>query len=179
MNQFDNYFNLFSLPVELPIDKNTLNRQYQQLQRQYHPDNFATENETKRLAMLQYSAEINQGYQILKDPIRSAEYFLSLQGVASDAEQTIIHHHDFLMQQFLLREQLEQIEMLTDNVVQQQALSDFSQTIDQLWQQNQQQLLSSIQQSDWSVATAQINQLRYLHKLQQDIESLEDKLFDL
>ncbi|MCO6523410.1 MAG: Fe-S protein assembly co-chaperone HscB [Candidatus Schmidhempelia sp.] len=179
MSQFDNYFTLFSLPVELPIDRNTLNRHYQQLQRQYHPDNFVTENESKRLAMLQYSAEINQAYQTLIDPIRSVEYLLSLQGIVNDTEQTIIHNHDFLMQQFALREQLEQIEILSNKDTQQQALSDFSEKTRQLWQQNQQQLFMSIQRTDWSEAAAQLNQLRYLYKLQQDIERLEDKLFEL
>ena len=91
-----NYFELFQLPIQLPIDSGQLTANYQQLQRQYHPDNFANANDNEKMAIIQKSAMINDGYQTLKNPIKAAEYFLSLQGFDVATEQNIIHDADFL-----------------------------------------------------------------------------------
>ena len=76
-----NYFELFQLPIKLPIDSGQLTVNYQQLQRQYHPDNFAQATDNEKVAIIQKSAMINDGYQTLKNPLKAAEYLLSLQGV--------------------------------------------------------------------------------------------------
>ncbi|WP_392566337.1 Fe-S protein assembly co-chaperone HscB [Utexia brackfieldae] len=173
-----NYFDLFELPIKLPLDRDKLALCYQQLQRQYHPDNFATSEESARLAMLQYSADINQAYQILDNPLSSAQYLLALNGIDIDPEKNIINDHAFLIQQFELREQLDIIANLRDLPEKEQQLTEFTSTIKNIWQESYTLLLSAIARSDWSLATSQINTLRFLEKLQQDIDILEEKLFD-
>lgn len=178
MTNNQNYFNLFNLPIKLPVDQKKLAEKYQQLQRAYHPDNFALCPEKKQLTMLKKSADINQAYQSLQDPIGSAEYLLSLNGVLLDAEQTISHDHDFLIEQFELHEQLETIKNLTNNSEKQPALSEFSSQRKKGWHDTYQQLLSVIDEYNWSLAVFYINKLRFFKKIQQAIEEIEDQLFD-
>lgn len=178
MTNNQNYFDLFDLPIKLPVDQNKLTVKYQQLQRVYHPDNFALCPEKKQLTMLKQSADINQAYQSLQDPISSAEYLLSLNGILLNAEQTIIHNRDFLNEQFDLREQLETIKNLMNNSEKQHALSEFSSQRGKNWHDTYQQLLSVIDECNWSLAVFYINKLRFLKKIQQATEEIEDQLFD-
>ncbi|OCG57738.1 Fe-S protein assembly co-chaperone HscB [Gilliamella sp. Nev5-1] len=175
-----NYFELFNLPVQLPVDVISLTTHYQQLQRQYHPDNFAVATDSEKMAAVQKSATINDGYQILKNPIKAAEYYLSLQGFGVATEKNIIHDADFLMEQFALREKLDSIE----NQANFQALDDFHKEIIEREKMVYNQLLQlivkqDIVKQDWQSALNQIYKLRYLARLIEQIEKLQDKQFDL
>ncbi len=170
-----NYFELFQLPIKLPIDSGQLTVNYQQLQRQYHPDNFAQATDNEKVAIIQKSAMINDGYQTLKNPLKAAEYLLSLQGVDVAIEQNIIHDADFLMEQFSLREKLDDIES-QNNI---ELLDDFHSEISQREKQVYQQLLGDISQQNWQAALNQIYKIRYLARLIEQIEKLQEKQFAL
>ena len=170
-----NYFELFQLPIKLPIDSGQLTVNYQQLQRQYHPDNFAQATDNEKVAIIQKSAMINDGYQTLKNPLKAAEYLLSLQGVDVATEQNIIHDADFLMEQFSLREKLDDIES-QNNI---ELLDDFHSEISQREKQVYQQLLGDISQQNWQAALNQIYKIRYLARLIEQIEKLQEKQFAL
>ena len=170
-----NYFELFQLPIKLPIDSSQLTVNYQQLQRQYHPDNFAQATDNEKVAIIQKSAMINDGYQTLKNPLKAAEYLLSLQGVDVATEQNIIHDADFLMEQFSLREKLDDIES-QNNI---ELLDDFHSEISQREKQVYQQLLGDISQQNWQAALNQIYKIRYLARLIEQIEKLQEKQFAL
>ena len=170
-----NYFELFQLPIKLPIDSSQLTVNYQQLQRQYHPDNFAQATDNEKVAIIQKSAMINDGYQTLKNPLKAAEYLLSLQGVDVATEQNIIHDADFLMEQFSLREKLDDIES-QNNV---DLLDDFHSEITQRKKNVYQQLMDYISQQDWQSAVNQIYKIRYLARLIEQIEKLQEKQFAL
>ncbi len=170
-----NYFELFQLPIKLPIDSGQLTVNYQQLQRQYHPDNFAQATDNEKVAIIQKSAMINDGYQTLKNPLKAAEYLLSLQGVDVATEQNIIHDADFLMEQFSLREKLDDIES-QNNI---ELLDDFHSEISQREKQVYQQLLDDISQQNWQAALNQIYKIRYLARLIEQIEKLQEKQFAL
>ncbi|NUE96775.1 Fe-S protein assembly co-chaperone HscB [Gilliamella sp. ESL0232] len=170
-----NYFELFSLPAQLPVDVAQLTTHYQQLQKQYHPDNFAVVNDIDKVAIVQKSAIINDGYHTLKNPIKAAEYFLSLQGFDVATEQSIIHDTDFLMEQFFLRERLDDIER-KDNF---ELLDDFYAEIVACQKIVYNELLQFITNQDWSKALNQIYKIRYLARLIEQIEKLQEKQFDL
>ena len=170
-----NYFELFQLPIQLPIDNGQLTANYQQLQRQYHPDNFAQATDNEKVAIIQKSAMINDGYQTLKNPLKAAEYLLSLQGVDVAIEQNIIHDADFLMEQFSLREKLDDIES-QNNI---ELLDYFHSEISQREKQVYQQLLGDISQQNWQAALNQIYKIRYLARLIEQIEKLQEKQFAL
>jgi molecular chaperone HscB len=44
------YFTLFGLPAQYPIDLQALTVRFQDLQRQYHPDKFASGTQAEQLA---------------------------------------------------------------------------------------------------------------------------------
>lgn len=177
MNVTDNFFLLFALPVSLPVDLTLLNAHYQRLQRQYHPDNAGLADEREKAGLLQQSATINEAYQTLKDPLRAAEYVLALQGFDVASEQNIIHDSHFLQQQFELREQLDEIEQLPVEAQKLSQLADFNQYVAKQKQQSQQQLLTAIHQQAWTTALLHVYRLRFLLRIQQQIDQIEEQLF--
>ncbi|MWP49272.1 MULTISPECIES: Fe-S protein assembly co-chaperone HscB [unclassified Gilliamella] len=170
-----NYFELLGLPVQLPVDVTQLTAHYQQLQRQYHPDNFATVADSDKVSIIQKSATINDGYHTLKNPIKAAEYFLSLKGFDVVTEQNIIHDTDFLMEQFALREQLDDIESQANF----EALDSFHEEIIERQKTVYNELLQFISKQNWQIALNQIYKIRYLTRLIEQIEKLQEKQFDL
>ncbi len=74
------YFTLFGLPASYTLSLEQLAVRYQDLQRQYHPDKFASAPAAEQLAAVQHSATINQAWQTLRHPLTRAEYLLSLHG---------------------------------------------------------------------------------------------------
>ena len=69
-----NYFQIFSLPVSFTIDEAALQKQYFELQREHHPDKAG-------LDAVQKSMELNQAYEVLKAPLKRAQYFLALHDI--------------------------------------------------------------------------------------------------
>ncbi|MCX8664520.1 MULTISPECIES: Fe-S protein assembly co-chaperone HscB [unclassified Gilliamella] len=170
-----NYFKLFDLPIQLPVDMSLLTAHYQQLQKQYHPDNFAIASDSDKIMMVQKSAMINDGYYALKNPIKAAEHFLSLQGFDVVTEQNIIHDADFLMEQFALREKLEDIESQNDFVI----LEDFHSEVFARQRDVYKELLEYVNKQDWAAALNQIFKIRYLTRLIEQIEKLQEKQYAL
>lgn len=68
------YFTLFGLPARYQLDTQALSLRFQDLQRQYHPDKFASGSQAEQLAAVQQSATINQAWQTLRHPLMRAEY---------------------------------------------------------------------------------------------------------
>lgn len=171
----DNYFSLFQLPMALPVDLTKLNGQYQQLQREYHPDNHATAADSEKTAALQKSATINTAYRTLKDPIAAAEYRLSLQGIDINSEHHTISEPLFLGEQFELRETLDEIEQAKDWPT----LDRFYREVSARKQQIYDDLLLLIEQGEWQKAKTILYQLRYFARLIEQIELLQDQQFEL
>lgn len=144
-----NHFELFGLPTQFELDGSLLSSQFRELQRRFHPDNFATASERDRLMSVQKAANINDAYQILKNPIQRAEYLLLQNGVDIRAEQQTLQDPMFLMQQMELREELEEIETAHDA---ESLLFDFSDKVSTMHKQQLQQVQQQLQQSDWEQA---------------------------
>lgn len=86
------YFTLFGLPARYQLDTQALSLRFQDLQRQYHPDKFASGSQAEQLAAVQQSATINQAWQTLRHPLMRAEYLLSLHGFDLASEQHTRRH---------------------------------------------------------------------------------------
>jgi len=65
------------------IDAGELQRRYVALQRQLHPDRFATKPAAERAMALARASDLNQAYETLKSPLARAEYLLTLKGRAN------------------------------------------------------------------------------------------------
>ena len=80
------HFARLGLARGFAIDRAELDRRYFALQRALHPDRFAGRPETERALSMQQSTALNEAYGVLGDPLRRAEYLLSLHGVTVNAE---------------------------------------------------------------------------------------------
>ncbi|MFC0309092.1 Fe-S protein assembly co-chaperone HscB [Gallibacterium trehalosifermentans] len=169
-----NPFELFALPIKFEVDQAALSQQYLQLQKQLHPDNFATATEQEQRLALQQSTQVNDAYQILKDPILRAEAMLSLALQKPVESENTTHDIEFLMQQMELREQLAQAEQQQDEML----LEALSQQAKASYQQNLDVLAEKLMQQEWHNAKQIIDRLKFIQKLQQEIARLEEKLFD-
>jgi molecular chaperone HscB len=73
------YFTCLGLPRLLTIDIDDLESRFYKLSRSFHPDFFQNKPDSEQAISLRNSALLNTAYRTLKDPIRRAEYLLSLE----------------------------------------------------------------------------------------------------
>ncbi len=74
------HFIRLGLAVEFDVDETVLDRRYFDLQRQLHPDRFATRTPRERTLSQQQAVALNDAYETLKDPLRRADYLVHLKG---------------------------------------------------------------------------------------------------
>lgn len=173
-----NYFELFDLAPSFDIDTATLAERYRDLQRAVHPDKFANDTEQQKLLSVQRTAQVNDGYQTLKSPLRRAEHMLSLRGIELSHETTTIKDTGFLMQQMEWREMLEDITDSADPQGIIDALYDsFASYEKSLFALLGQQLISA-DENDNKQAADQIRKLKFMAKLHDELARIEDALLD-
>ena len=168
------YFTLFGLPVQYPIDLQALTIRFQDLQRQYHPDKFASGTQAEQLAAVSHSATINQAWQTLRHPLTRAEYLLSLHGFDLASEQHTVRDTAFLMEQLELREELDEIGQAKDDA----RLEGFIKRVKALFDTRQQLMVDQLHNESWEAAADTVRKLRFLDKLRSSAEELEEKLLD-
>lgn len=170
-----NYFELFGLPPDYAVELQPLAVTYRELQKQFHPDRYATASDAERLMALQKASEINDAFQTLKSPLRRAEYLLSLTGIELRAEQQTLRDPAFLMQQMEWREQLEDI------VHSQQPEADiaaFEATLKSSQAQLQSTLEMQLTQQEYEAAAVNVRKLKFMFKLQDELERIEESLLE-
>jgi molecular chaperone HscB len=107
VNLNQNHFELFGIPVQFEVDTAELDRRYRELQREVHPDRFATAPDAERRVSMQLATRVNEAYQTLKSPLRRAVYILQLRGVDPKFETNTAMPPEFLMEQMSWRERIE------------------------------------------------------------------------
>lgn len=168
-----NYFELFGLPSQFILDGSLLSSQFRELQKRFHPDNFASASERDRLLAVQKASQINDAYQILKNPISRAEYMLSENGVDIRAEQQTMQDPMFLMEQMELREELEEI---ADKADPEDALFDFESKVSKMYKHHLRTVEDELNGELWLQAADSVRKLKFIAKLKNEIEQVEDKL---
>ncbi|MCE0558105.1 co-chaperone HscB [Motilimonas sp. 1_MG-2023] len=170
-----NYFELFGLAPDYAVDTHSLAVTYRELQKQFHPDRFATAAKGERLVALQKASEINDAYQTLKSPLRRAEYLLSLAGIELKAEQQTLRDPGFLMQQMEWREQLEDIAQSNQTEAD---IAEFEQALKCSQQQLQTELEAQLTAQTYEAAAVSVRKLKFMFKLQDELERLEESLLE-
>jgi molecular chaperone HscB len=74
------YYELFGIPRGLNLSLDELQKRYYELSRQLHPDRFMQKPEAERQRALDMSSALNDAYRTLKDPLKRAQYLLTLEG---------------------------------------------------------------------------------------------------
>jgi len=167
-----NYFTLFGLSPQYQVDIQALTTRFQDLQRQYHPDKFASGSQAEQLTAVSQSATINQAWQTLRHPLARAEYLLSLQGFDLASEQHTVRDTAFLMEQLELREELDDIGTAQDA----DRLEAFLQRVKKMYDARHQLMVEQFNNETWDVAADTVRKLRFLDKLRSSTEQLEEKL---
>ena len=171
----NNPFALFDLPVVFQVDSALLNERYLALQKSLHPDNFSAASAQEQRLAIQKSAEINDALRILKDPITRADSIIALNtGKTENPEEKSNNDIDFLMQQMEWRETLENIENRKDT----DELTAFAQEINQIRHAILSELSTALDAQQWDIARAITDKLRFIKKLQTEIERVEETLLD-
>ena len=168
-----NHFELFGLPLQFQLDGSLLSSQFRALQRQFHPDNFATASERDRLLAVQKAAQINDAYQVLKNPISRAEYLLFQHGEDIRGEQQTMQDPMFLMEQMELREELEDI---ADSSDPEDALFAFEGKVSKMYKQQLSAIQQELDSQAWLEAADRVRKLKFIAKLKNEIELVEDRL---
>ena len=169
-----NYFEIFGLPVSYSVDRPALAKRYRELQQEFHPDRFAAKSEREQMLAMQYAAQINEANNTLKDPVARAAYLLNLAGVEINPEQTTADG-EFLMQQMMLRERLEEVRGASDPEAE---LEDLGSETAQLFKTQEQAFAQALDGSALEDAKSALLKLQFLAKLQRQIEELEEDLLD-
>ncbi|EAR56966.1 co-chaperone HscB [Photobacterium sp. SKA34] len=170
-----NHFELFGLPFQFELDGGLLSSQFRELQRRFHPDNYATASERDRLLSVQKAAQINDAFQTLKNPVSRAEYMLAERDEDIRGEQKTLQDMAFLMQQMELRETLEAI---SDSSDPESALFDFEQQASAMYKEQLAQLAELLNNEQWVEAADGVRKLKFIVKLRDEVERLEESLFD-
>ena len=115
-----NYFELFNIPVSVTVDKTSLAKKYFELQKKFHPDFFAQEDEVTQEDALEKTSELNKAFKIFKDRDATIQYLLKIKGLLQEEEKYPLPP-DFLMEVMELNENLSE-----DSAV---AIADFEEDI--------------------------------------------------
>jgi molecular chaperone HscB len=161
------FFALFGLPPRYRFDPAELDRAYRALQRDIHPDRYATGDERERRLALQSSARVNEAYRALKDPVGRAQYLLSLRGIDALAET-----HTALPGAFLERE-LERREAVADAQDGRDTgrLGELLREVRADAAVLESSLADRLESENWDAARDAVRELRFLAKVGEDIEA--------
>lgn len=169
------FFDLFDLPVSFQVDTELLLERYRDVQKKVHPDQHANSSDNEKLLSVQKASEVNDAYETLKKPLTRAEYMVAQHGFDVRHEQHTVRDTAFLMQQMELREELEDIGAAADV---ESAFDDFYNVIKQLIIEYTAAFESEFNQDNYGQATDAVRKLRFVYKLKDEAQALEDKLLD-
>lgn len=108
-----NYFELFEIPVQLKVDRSSLQKKFIELSRKYHPDYFATHASEKQAEVLEISASLNKAWKTFQNPDETIKYVLQSKGLLEEEEKFQLPS-DFLMEMMEINEQLMEAKMDED-----------------------------------------------------------------
>ena len=183
----NNFFDLFGIDRTYSLDRHLLRDRFRNLQKKFHPDNFASASEQERRLSAQYAAMINEAFTTLADPMQRGRYMLSLQGLSTDEEHDTSMDPEFLMQQIELREQLDTAQSSTDSL---DALARLADKVDNEFAKREATIgeildntassdsgLKSVQDPDLDKARHLVRELQFLSRMRSEIEDAEEALF--
>eukprot|EP00808_Paulinella_micropora_P031625 g5079.t1 len=159
-----NCFSIFGMEEQFEIDLEWLKGQFRNLQRQYHPDlvRQLPEEDQKRAEL--HSAQVNQAYQTLRDPLTRARYILQLHGES-------LKEKGSLQDPVLLMEVMEAREALEDAKGDPNALMKLLKENEDLEGQAYDRVAKAYKAGDWAGVKQHTIRLSYYAKLAREIRT--------
>jgi molecular chaperone HscB len=164
-------FELFGLPAAFSLDRGQLDLQWKSLQREAHPDRFASEGAAAQRIAMQWSVRINEAYNRLKDPLKRAAYLCELNGAAVNAENNTSMPPAFLIQQMEWREALDDCKAIkvVDSKI--ECLEKLLDEVDASHASSLKQIASLIDaDQNFSAAVGQVRALMFIEKFAQEVQ---------
>ncbi len=157
-------FAVFGVARTLDLDPQQLELRYLKLSRECHPDHNRSQTSADCVAVLQRSAEINDAWQVLRDPWRRARALLEAesQGVLDRNKKL---DPMFLMEALELAEEVAHADSDSDS---QTALTE---KLNAAIEADYQALRSDVQKSDFDTAAKRVHQSHYHLKALHDLEA--------
>ncbi|NBY69915.1 MAG: Fe-S protein assembly co-chaperone HscB [Betaproteobacteria bacterium] len=164
-------FELFGLPTAFALDRSHLDLQWKSLQREAHPDRFASEGAAAQRIAMQWSVRINEAYSRLKDPLKRAAYLCELHGAAVNAENNTSMPPAFLIQQMEWREALDDCKALKEADAKIQALEKLLAEVDASHAQVLAQAAHLMDADhNYTTAVGQVRALMFIEKFAQEVQ---------
>ena len=130
-----------------------------------HPDRFANASDAEKRVAMQWSAQVNEAYRVLKDPLKRAQYLCELAGYRTENQPNVGLDPAFLMQQMQWRESLEEITSTNDLA----ALDALEQEIDADRDSRMAAVASLIEQSQWEDVVKRLHEWMFIDKFSQEL----------
>jgi molecular chaperone HscB len=163
-------FDIFGLAPLFAIDRAALDARWKDLQREAHPDRFATAPAAAQREAMQWSVRINEAYQRLKDPLKRAAYLCELNGAPIRAEDNTAMPPAFLMQQMQWREDLDEAETAADlERMAAEVVAARREMLEALQQ-------TSDVQRDFTALAQQVRSLMFVERFASDVDTRLDQL---
>jgi molecular chaperone HscB len=163
-------FDIFGLVPLFAIDRAALDARWKDLQREAHPDRFATAPAAAQREAMQWSVRINEAYQRLKDPLKRAAYLCELNGAPIRAEDNTAMPPAFLMQQMQWREDLDEAETAADlERMAAEVVAARREMLEALQQ-------TSDVQRDFTALAQQVRSLMFVERFASDVDTRLDQL---
>ncbi len=163
-------FELFQLPAKAQIDLVVLSARWRELQSTAHPDRFASMGQSAVRIAMQYSARINEAYQRLKVAQTRFAYLCEINGVPIQAESNTSMPLEFLTQQMIWRETLEDSYSLHDLEVLQEEVVALKAKLES-------DCLNAIDlENDYKSASQIVRSMMFVNRFQSDIDKKIDLL---
>lgn len=144
------------------VDLRALEQRYFRAQAQLHPDRFATRSPRERALSQQQATTLNAAYEVLKDPLKRADYLLQRAGWnISTAGCDLVNDQTLLMEALQMREALAEAETPQDvQKLEKGTRGDVSACVDEL--------SAAFSAGDFDRASRLTTRLKYLNKLLSD-----------
>jgi molecular chaperone HscB len=153
------HFARLDLPRRFDVDTAELDRRYFALQRQLHPDRFASRSARERAVSQSQAVALNEAYEILKDPLSRAEYMLKLHGVDVNPDGC-----NTVRDPTLLMEQMERREALAEAATREAVDAIAAETRGEM-DRGLKAASAAFDRNDLETAEVEITRLKYLSKL--------------
>jgi molecular chaperone HscB len=161
------HYALFGLPRRFGLDMAELDRLYREVLTRVHPDKHVGLSDADQRLAMQWSTQVNEAYQTLRQPLKRAQYLLQLAGVDVQLERNTAMPPEFLQQQMAWRETVEEVTSAGDS----RALEELHRRIKQEMAEQYQRLAQHLDIApDFQAAAATVRQMMFQEKLLQEID---------
>ncbi|MBL4747503.1 MAG: Fe-S protein assembly co-chaperone HscB [Magnetovibrio sp.] len=164
------HFQRLGIKPVFDVNVPQLDQLYFDLQRQLHPDRFATKTSKEKALSQQQATALNDAYETLKDPMRRAAYMVTLQGMdVVEDSSNVVNDQSILIEAMEMRERLDKVQTLSElNPLAQHTKAETDKIIASI--------SAAFEAGDIKTASKLTTRLKYLHKMMGEVRHLRARL---